>query len=65
MGILIAAFPLELIITVPNNAPPVTSAALTPESVYSTDVPAATFVVDKVNVAVEPSLTEELPWVRA
>ena len=27
-------------------------------------MPAATFVVDKVKVAVEPSLTEELPGVR-
>jgi hypothetical protein len=32
----------------------------TPERVYGTDVPAATFVVVSVKVAVEPSFAEEL-----
>jgi hypothetical protein len=32
----------------------------TPERVYGTDVPAATFVVASVKLALDPSLTEEL-----
>ena len=61
------AVPLEL--TVEKN--PVrlpllaTSAALMPDKVYGTDVPAATLVVVSVNVAVEPSLTLLLPALMA
>ena len=55
----IVATPLELITALPLSNPPDTSAALIPERVYGTAIPAATFVVVRVNVAVEPSLTEE------
>ena len=51
------ATPLELTTALPLNAPPETSAALTPDRVYATEVPEATFVVVRVKVAVEPSLT--------
>ncbi len=40
----------------PVSSPPVMSAALIPETVYGTEVPDATLVVVRVNVAVEPSL---------
>ena len=56
----IVATPLELTIAFTVSDPPDKSAALMPDSVYGTDVPAATFVVVNVKVAVEPSLTEEL-----
>ena len=54
------ACPLLATVVVPLKEPPDTSAALIPESVYGTVVPAATFVVVKVKLAVEPSLTELL-----
>jgi hypothetical protein len=54
----IVACPLLATVVVPLKEPPDTSAALIPESVYGTVVPAATFVVVKVKVAVAPSLTE-------
>ncbi len=53
------AVPLELTTALPLSEPPITSDALMPESVYGMEVPEATFVVDRVNVAVEPSLTED------
>jgi hypothetical protein len=58
------ACPLLATVVVPLKVPLATSAALTPESVYGTEVPEATPVVDKVNVTAEPSLTAELPGVR-
>ena len=61
----IVAVPLELTTAVPLKAPPVMSAAETPDKVYGTDVPAATLVVVSVNVAVEPSLTLLLPALMA
>ena len=57
MGIRMVAVPLELMVAVPLNAPPVMSAADTPESVYASDVPAATKVVLRVKVAIDPSST--------
>ena len=50
--------PLELTIAVPDKAPPVMSAVLTPEMVYGTEVPPATLVAVKVKMALEPSFTE-------
>ena len=54
----IVAMPLELTTAFPLSEPPDTSAALMPDNVYGTDVPDATFVVVKVNEAIEPSLIE-------
>ena len=56
----IVATPFELTTAFPLSEPLDTSAALMPESVYGTDVPEARFVVIRVKVAEEPSLTEEL-----
>jgi hypothetical protein len=56
----IVATPLELTTALPLSEPPDMSAALMPESVYGTDVPEARFVVIRVKVAEDPSLTEEL-----
>ena len=54
----IVATPLELTTALPLSEPPDTSAALTPEREYETDVPDVTLEVVRVKVAVEPSLTE-------
>jgi hypothetical protein len=43
---------------VPVNSPLTISEALIPDRVYVIGVPEATFVVDKKNTAVEPSLTD-------
>ena len=56
----IVAMPLELTTAFPLSEPTDTSAELMPESVYGTDVPETTFVVIKVKVTEEPSLTEVL-----
>jgi hypothetical protein len=56
----IVATPLELTTALPLSEPPDMSAALMPESVYGTDEPEARFVVIRVKVAEDPSLTEEL-----
>ena len=57
-GMVMVALPLELTIAVPDKAPPVMSAELTPEIVYEMEVPPATLVVVRVNTAFEPSETE-------
>ena len=57
-GIVIVALPLELTIAVPDKAPPVMSAELTPEIVYEMEVPPTTLVVVRVNTALETSETE-------
>ena len=57
-GIVMVALPLELTIAVPDSAPPVMSAELTPEIVYGMEVPPTTLVVVRVNMALEPSETE-------
>ena len=56
----IVATPLELTTALPLSERPDTSAALIPDRVYGTDVPEATLEVERVKVAVEPSLTDEL-----
>ena len=55
----IVAIPLELTTAFPVKDPPATSSALIPDRVYGTNVPEATLVVVRVNVAVVPSLTEK------
>ena len=57
-GMVMVALPLELTIAVPDKAPPVMSAELTPEIVYEMEVPPTTLVVVRVNTALEPSETE-------
>jgi len=57
IGTEIVAAPLEFTVALPVSDPPVMSAALTPDKVYGTEVPGATFVVVSVKVAVDPSLT--------
>ena len=56
----IVATPLESTTALPLSKFPNTSSVLMPERVYGTAVPGATFVVVRVKVAVEPSLTEVL-----
>ena len=65
IGMVIVAFPSELTIAVPDKAPPVISAELTPEIVYGIEVPPATLVVVRVKTALEPSETELVEAERA
>jgi hypothetical protein len=54
----IVATPLELTAAYPLSEPPIKSAALMPLTAYGTESPIAMLVVARVNVAIEPSLTE-------
>ncbi len=60
MGTEIVALPLASTTALPDNAPPVMSAAASPVREYGTEVPAATLAVVSVKEAIEPSLTELL-----